>query len=667
MRDRSGTERLAVEHAAHAVRQLRTRFWICLALTLALLAVVVAASRAPTASTAARLAPWLELGIVSAIYLYGGWPFLTGFLAEMRARRPGMMTLVTVATTVAYGYSAATVLGAPGDALFLELATLVDVMLLGHWIEMRSVGEASSAVESLARLLPARAHRLDGSGAIADVAVDTLVPGEVVLVRPGESVPADGEVVAGVSALDESLLTGESTPTEMHAGDEVIGGAVNGEGALEVRVGRVGADAFLAQVAALVARAQESRSATQVLADRAAMWLTLIALLGGVGTFAVWLALGAGTGYAVQRAVSVMVIACPHALGLAIPLVIAVSTATAARRGILIHDRAAFERLRAVRTVAFDKTGTLTFGRFGVVEVRAFGGVSERDVLALAASLESRSEHPIGSAIVAEARGRSSGYEVASVDGFRAQPGAGVFGRVGGHEVAVVSSRYLAETGATAPMEASDLEAGGRTAVWVLRGGHVEGAIVLADIARPEASAAVGELAALGIDSVMLTGDSERVARPLADAVGIAQVRAGITPAEKAAAVGELSRAGAVAMVGDGVNDAPALAAADVGLAIGAGTDVARAASSVVLVRSDPRDVVRAVELSRATYRKMQENLAWATGYNVIAIPLAAGVLAGFGVVLSPAAGAALMSASTVIVALNASRLHVRGEGDSDA
>jgi len=546
------------------------------------------------------------------------------------------------------------VLGAPGMPFFWELATLVDVMLLGHWIEMRSVGDASKALESLAKLMPAEAHLRDADGTTRDVALESLAVGDTVLVRPGDKVPADGDVLEGASSVDESMLTGESVPVSKAVGDEVIGGAVNGEGMLVVTVRRTGAESFLSQVVDLVREAQASKSKTQDLADRAAMWLTFVALGGGTITLVAWMALARPFSYAMERAVTVMVIACPHALGLAIPLVVAVSTALGARSGLLVRDRAAFERARLINAVIFDKTGTLTEGRFGVAEVLPLGDATREELLGLAASVEQYSEHPIARAIASEAS------ISASVTDFAAIPGKGARASVDGREIAVVSPGYLAEAGIPQPDGASEFFSGDRTVVFVLRDDELLGAISLSDVVRPESVGAIRHLREMGVESIMLTGDNEAVAARVAAQLGIKRYFAGVLPAEKAATVERVRAEGkVVAMVGDGVNDAPALASADVGIAIGAGTDVAVATADVVLVRSDPADVVAIIELSRATYGKMQQNLAWATGYNVIAIPLAAGVLAGVGIVLSPAVGGLLMSASTVIVAINARTLHV--------
>ena len=642
-------------HEGHSVADFRRRFWICLALTVPVILISPGLPLIPGGRiVAVPGADWMLLGLSSFLYIYGGVPFLKGLVRELRDRRPGMMTLVAVAISVAYFYSAATVVGIKGMPFFWELATLIDIMLLGHWIEMRSVGEASKALESLAKLMPSAAHRRDPDGTTTDVPLEQLQTGDVVLIRPGEKVPADGSVVEGSSAVNESMLTGESVPVPKATGDTAIGGSVNGEGALVVSVTRTGAESFLSQAIDLVREAQESKSKTQDLADRAAMWLTLVALGGGASTFAVWLALGEPLSYAMERAVTVMVIACPHALGLAIPLVVAVSTARGAASGLLVRNRMAFENARLIDAVIFDKTGTLTLGRFGVEDVITFSGIGRDEVLTLAGSVEELSEHPIARAIA------DAAPSTQAVDGFTAIPGKGARGTVAGHEVAVVSPGYLTTSGIVPPIDVETLTAGGRTVVFVLRDDELIGAISLSDIIRPESAEAVRRLIAMGIEPIMLTGDNSIVAKRVADELGIERFFAEVLPAEKAATIQRVRAEGkVVAMVGDGVNDAPALASADVGIAIGAGTDVAVATADVVLVRSNPNDIPTVVALARATYGKMVQNLAWATGYNVIAIPLAAGVLAGAGVLLSPAIGGVLMSASTIIVAINARMLKV--------
>ncbi|MCE5192048.1 MAG: copper-translocating P-type ATPase [Actinomycetia bacterium] len=643
-------------HEGHSVADFRRRFWISLALTVP---VILISPGLPFVSGGGIVsvpgADWVLLALSSVLYVFGGMPFLKGFVRELRDRKPGMMTLVAVAISVAYFYSAATVLGLQGMPFFWELATLIDIMLLGHWIEMRSVGEASKALESLAMLMPSEAHRRGSDGSTIDVPLEDLQPGDEVLIRPGEKVPADGSVLQGASAVDESMLTGESVPVSKSVGDEVIGGAVNGEGALVVSVTRTGAESFLSQVIDLVREAQESKSATQDLADRAAMWLTLVALGGGATTFAVWLALGRPLSYAMERAVTVMVIACPHALGLAIPLVVAISTARGAASGLLVRNRMAFENARLIDAIIFDKTGTLTLGRFGVETVTPLGQIDGDEVLALAGSVEQLSEHPIARAIA------DAAPEKRDVAGFEAIPGKGARGTISGVDVAVVSPGYLSASGIVSPVDVGSLTAGGRTVVFVLRDNVPVGAIALSDIVRPESAEAVRRLIEMGVEPIMLTGDNAVVAERVATELGIKRFFAEVLPAGKAETVQRVRAEGkVVAMVGDGVNDAPALASADVGIAIGAGTDVAVATADVVLVRSNPGDIPTVIALARATYGKMIQNLAWATGYNLIAIPLAAGVLVGAGIVLSPAFGGVLMSASTVIVAINAQTLNVK-------
>ena len=648
------------EHShVQMVDDFRRRFWISLALTAPALATSemlqhLLGLRGTLAFPGDR---YVEFAFASAIYVYGGRPFLTGLVDELRQRLPGMMTLVALAITVAYAYSTLVVFGLPGSVFFWETATLIDIMLLGHWIEMRSVLGASRALEQLVRLLPAEAHRLRGDGSLEEVPLDVLRPGDRVLVKPGEKIPMDGLVVQGRTSVNQAMLTGESQPVEKGTGDPVIGGAVNGEGAITVAVKRTGAETYLSQVVELVRRAQETRSRTQDLADRAALWLTLVAIGGGTVTLVAWLAVGREFSFALERMVTVMVITCPHALGLAVPLVVAVSTSLSARSGLLIRDRSAFERAREVAAVVFDKTGTLTEGRFGVTDVVALEGRDERDVLRLGAALESRSEHPIAAGIVQAATERGVTYPVP--DDFAAIAGKGAQGTVAGVKVKVVSPGFLTAHGlAVADSRVTRLADQGKTVVYVLADGKVVGAIALADIIRPESREALDRLKAMGIKPIMLTGDSSAVARWVAGELGFDEYFAEVLPDQKAATINDVKRRGlTVAMVGDGVNDAPALVAADVGIAIGAGTDVAIESADIVLVRSDPRDVPVIVGLARATYRKMVQNLWWATGYNAVAIPLAAGVLARAGILLSPALGAVLMSVSTVVVALNAQLL----------
>jgi len=642
------------------VDDFRRRFWISLALTLPVLATSemlqhLVGLRGALAFPGDR---YVGFAFASAAYFYGGWPFLTGLVDELKKKLPGMMTLVGLAITVAYVYSAAVVFGLPGSVFFWETATLIDIMLLGHWLEMRSVLGASRALEELVRLLPVEAHRLRSDGSTEDVPLTALKAGDLVLVKPGEKIPTDGTITEGRTTVNQALLTGESQPVDKGPGDEVLGGAVNGESAITVRVTRTGAETYLAQVIDLVRRAQETRSRTQDLANRAALWLTIIAIVTGTGTLVAWLLAGRELDFALERMVTVMVITCPHALGLAVPLVVAVSTALSARSGLLIRDRAAFERARALDAIVFDKTGTLTEGRFGVTDVISLDGRSEGDILRLAAAIESRSEHPIATGVVRAATERAIKYpapqDVAAI------PGRGARGIVDGTRVAVVSPGYLKEQRLTADHALVRQAAQqGKTVVYVLADTKVVGAIALADIIRPEAKEALTRLKEMGIRSMMLTGDATPVARWVAEELGLDEYFAEVLPDQKAAKIREIkSRRLTVAMVGDGVNDAPALVEADVGIAIGAGTDVAIESADVVLVRSDPRDVPAIIDLARATYRKIVQNLWWATGYNAVAIPLAAGALyRATGILLSPALGAVFMSASTVIVALNAQLL----------
>jgi Cu2+-exporting ATPase len=642
------------DHHAMMIADFRRRFWVSVILTVPILALSPLIQKLLGVEQGLGFSgdSYVMFALSSGVYFYGGWPFLKGVVQELKARNPAMMTLIALAISTAYVYSSAVVFGVSGSVFFWELATLIDVMLLGHWMEMRSIVAASSALEELARLMPSEAHRVLEDGRTEDVALDRLEKGDKVLVKPGEKIPADGTVVGGESSVNEAMLTGESVPVPKSSGGSVIGGSVNGEGSLTVEVTRTGADSYLAQVTRLVRTAQESKSRTQNLADRAARVLTLTALgVGGVTLF-VWIGpLGREFVFGLSRMVTVMVITCPHALGLAVPLVVAISTSLSAKSGLLIKNRDGFEQARNIQAVLFDKTGTLTEGRFGVTDVVGLDGTTDREeLLEYAASVETNSEHPIARGLVASAG------KTLSVDDFKSIPGKGARGRVGGKDVMVVSPGYLAEKNLeVTDGRVKDLASQGKTVVFVLIDGRVAGAVALADIVRPESKQAIAELKTLGIKCMMITGDNPQVARWVAGEVGLDEYFAGVLPEKKAEKVKEVQARGLkVAMTGDGVNDAPALAQADVGIAVGAGTDVAVATADVVLVRSNPLDVVSIVKLSRATYKKMEQNLAWATGYNVVAIPLAAGVAYRLGIVLDPAVGAALMAASTIIVAINA-------------
>ncbi|MGZ8897621.1 MAG: copper-translocating P-type ATPase [Halobacteriota archaeon] len=642
-------------HAGHQIADFRRRFWVSLIITIPILILSPSIQSLAGFGEALRFPgdQYVLFILASFVYVYGGYPFLKGIVNELRARVPGMMTLIAVAITTAYLYSAAITFGLSGGVLFWELSTLIDIMLLGHWIEMRSILGASQALEELAKLMPSDAHKLLSDGSVSDVPLDSLIVGDYVVVKPGEKVPADGEVVEGETSINESMLTGESRPVAKKLGATVIGGAVNGEGAITVQVKKTGKDSFLSQVIYLVKQAQESKSRTQDLADRAALALVIIALTSGGITFLVWqLLIKASVDFGLERAVTVMVIACPHALGLAIPLVVAISTALGAQNGLLIRNRAAFEQARNIQAIIFDKTGTLTEGRFGVTDVAIFTeDIDEQTLLSYASALEGRSEHPIAQGISAS----QAASMPLHVESFRAVPGKGVEGTVNGHVVRVVSPGYLKEQRLTVTDERIErLTAQGKTVVFVVIDEVVAGAVALADIIRPESKQAIAALKEMGIRSLMLTGDNRQVAKWVAEEVGLDEYFAEVLPQDKVVKVKEVqSRGLVVAMVGDGINDAPAIAQADVGIAIGAGTDVAVEAGDVILVRSTPLDAVAIIGLARSTYRKMVQNLGWATGYNALAIPLAAGILYPFGIILTPAAGAVLMSASTVIVAIN--------------
>lgn len=654
-------------HAAHAghgghdhaamVADFRRRFWITLLLTppVLLLSPMIQHLLGIGDVLAFPGDRYLLFVLSSVVYVYGGWPFLTGFISELRKGQPGMMTLIALAISAAYFFSAAVTFGFPGEEFYWELVTLIAIMLLGHWVEMRSVMGASRALEELVKLLPDSATRIDADGNMHEVPISALTHDDRVIVRPGAKVPVDGEIIEGSSGFNEAMLTGESRPVTKSVGATAIGGAINGANAVTIRVTATGEDTYLSQVIELVKKAQATRSRTQDVANRAAAWLTYIALTVGFGTlFVWWLALDMPLNFAIERMVTVMVVACPHALGLAVPLVVAVSTSLSAGNGLLIRDRAAFERARHLDAVVFDKTGTLTEGRFGVSDIVLLGDGDENQELAFAAAAESQSEHPIAHGIVAEAKSRSIAIPKASdVSNIT---GEGIVAKVDGQDVRIVSPGHLTRQGKPITHEKlAQLEAAGKTVVVLERDGQPRALFALADIVRPESKEAIAELTRLGIRSVMLTGDARGVAESVSRELGITEYFAEVLPDQKSEKIRELQDRGqSVAMVGDGVNDAPALVQADLGVAIGAGTDVAVESADVVLVRSDPRDVGAILGLSRATYRKMVQNLIWATGYNAVAIPMAAGITFGTGFMMTPAVAAVFMSASTVIVAINA-------------
>jgi P-type Cu2+ transporter len=648
-------------HAGHSVAMFRDKFWITFALTIPTLiwghmlqgALGYHAPRFPGLQ-------WVLPVFGTAVFVYGGWPFLQGAVRELRARLPGMMTLIALAISVAFLFSVAVTLGFPGMPLWEELSTLVTIMLLGHWIEMRSISQAQGALNELAKLLPDTAVRINGD-ATEEIPRSQLQEGDLVLVRPGAGIPADGIVAQGVSSVDESMLTGESRPVDKREGDHLSAGTINATGALRVRVTGTGERTALAGIMRLVARAQASRSRAQALADRAARALTLVAIASGVVTLLIWLWLEReNPAYAIERMVTVLVIACPHALGLAVPLVIAISTTLGAQNGLLVRDRRGLEEARGLDTVVFDKTGTLTLGEHRVVDVAAVDGVPSDEALRLAAAVERDSEHPLARAVVRSAEER--GQTIPQSSDFQYAAGRGVRAVVEGRQLAIGGPNLLHDLGVDPGPSLREAESRassrGQSAIFLVDGTRVLAVFAVADAVRPESREAVHRLREAGVEVVMMTGDSNAVAEAVARDLGIERVLAQVLPEEKARRLEALQREGRkVAMVGDGVNDAPALATADVGIAIGAGTDVAVEAGDIVLVRSDPRDVPKIIELSRASYRKMVQNLWWAAGYNIVAIPLAAGVLASFGIVLSPAVGAVLMSLSTVIVAVNAQLL----------
>jgi P-type Cu2+ transporter len=646
------------KHEGHSPEMFRARFWVALVLTLPV--VFWAEHIQELLGYEAPVFPgsdWIPPILGTVIYVYGGWIFVQGAWRELRVRLPGMMTLIALAISVAFVFSWVVQVGLiDAEPLWWELATLVTIMLLGHWIEMRSVDQARGALQELAKLLPDTATRITDGGE-ETVAVTELRDGDLVLVRPGESVPADGVVRRGESDVNEAMITGESRPVKKGEGQEVIAGTINGEGSLRVEVTGTGEDTKLSGIMRLVSEAQESKSRAQHLADRAAQLLTGVALVAGVVTLVVWQLIGAPIDFSVVRVVTVLVIACPHALGLAVPLVVAISTTLGAQGGLLVRDRRGLEEARLLDAVIFDKTGTLTLGEFRVVDLAVADGVPEEEALRIAAAVESESQHPIARGIVTTAQDRD--MEIPSPDGFRAITGKGVAASVGGTEYHMGGPRLLEAEEADVPgalEEAAEKAAArGQAAIYLLRDGRALAVFAVADAIREESREAVRALHDRGIEVAMLTGDARAVAEAVAEALEIDTIFEEVLPEDKASKVRELQARGKkVAMVGDGVNDAPALATADLGIAIGAGTDVAVEAGHIVLVRSDPRDIPRIVTLSGSTYRKMVQNLWWAAGYNIFAIPLAAGVLAAWGILLTPALGAVLMSASTVIVAINA-------------
>lgn len=646
------------DHHAMMVNDFRRRFFVSLIFMIPILLLSPMIQMFMSVDWRFTGDEYILFALSTLLFVYGGKPFLIGAKDELKKRSPGMMTLIAFAISVAYIYSAFAVLLSIGTDFFWELATLIVIMLLGHWIEMKSVMGASRALDELIKLMPEEAHLILENGDNESVPVSQLKPGDEVLVKPGEKIPIDGIVFDGNSEVNEAMITGESVPVEKSDGDEIIGGSINGEGILKFKVNKVGDETFLSQVVKLVREAQESKSQTQRLADTAAKWLFYLALSAGTITFAVWMFMGKDISFAMERAVTVIIISCPHALGLAIPLVTAVSTSIGAKRGLLIRDRSAFENARKINSVVFDKTGTLTKGEFGITDIKAIDR-SEDELLAIAYSVESNSEHPIANGIVNE--GKKKNLKLREVSDYKNLTGKGLQARIDDKEIMVVSPGYIKNKEIEFDeLHYEELAQQGKTVIFVLENNKLIGYIALSDMIRETAKEAVDTLRSMGIESVMLTGDNQRVASYVGKKLNLDTVIAEVLPHEKSERIDELIRKGRkVAMTGDGVNDAPSLARADLGIAIGAGTDVAIETADIILVKSNPLDVVNIIKLSKATYRKMIQNLIWATGYNLIALPLAAGILYNQGIVISPALGAVFMSLSTIIVAINARLLKI--------
>ena len=654
--EQHGTDHSHHDHG-HMVEDFKKRFFVSIIITIPVLILSPMIQQFLSVDWRFTYDSYILFVLSSVIFFYGGWPFLKGAVDEAKEKNPGMMMLIGLAITIAYVYSVFVVFGFDGHNLFWELATLVDIMLLGHWIEMRSVMGASNALEKLVALLPNKANKLEDNGDIKEVPLDSLLEGDKVVVKPGEKIPIDGIILEGATTIDESMLTGESVPVEKEKGNEVIGGSINNEGSLTIQVEKTGEASYLSQVIQVVKEAQQSKSRTQDITNKAAKGLFYIAIFSGVITFVIWISFGFSFDTAIERMVTVMVITCPHALGLAAPLVVAVSTSLAAEKGLLIRNRANFELARKVDTVVFDKTGTLTEGKFGVTDMIPTDDMEEEQLLSWIASVEQHSEHPIANGIVNEARNRE--LSLMKVDNFESITGAGIEGMVDGKRILAVSPGYVKKQNVSFDEEKYEsLAEEGKTVIFGILDGKLIGMIALADIVRSSAKKAIHTLKERGIESIILTGDNHKVANWVAEQLEVEKVYAEVLPNEKAEKISEIKDENRkVAMTGDGVNDAPALATADIGIAIGAGTDIAMESADIVLVKSNPVDVVELLDLSNKTYKKMVQNLWWASGYNIAAIPLAAGVLAPVGIVLSPAVGAILMSLSTIIVAINAKLL----------
>jgi len=646
------------DHHKMMIADFKKRFWVSLILTIPVLILSPMIQGFFGYSLSVPGNPYVLMALSSVIYFWGGWPFLKGFITEIKKKGPGMMTLIAMAISVAYFYSTATVFGLKGMDFFWELATLIVIMLLGHWLEMKSVLGASKALQLLVSMMPAEAHRVKSDGQVEDIKLEALKKEDIILIKPGEKVPADGIIVEGSSYLNESMLTGESKPVKKEKENKVIGGSINGNGSLKIKVEHTGKDSYLNKVIKLVEEAQKAKSKMQNFSDRAAKWLTYIALSVGFGTLAVWLIAGYPFVFALERMVTVMVIACPHALGLAIPLVVAISTAVSAQNGLLIRNRTAFEESRKITAILFDKTGTLTTGIFGVTRFETVNTEFSKDeILRLASALEQTSEHPIAVGIINEVKEHK--VNIPKAEKFNAITGKGVEAMVEGKSVKVVSPGYLKDKNLTIPEGAYSSKA--ETVVFVLVDDKLTGYIALADAIRPESAEAIQVFKKNGIKVLMATGDNETVAKAVSDELKLDGYYSEVLPHQKVEIVKELQSKGEfVAMSGDGVNDAPALAQSDVGIAVGSGTDVAAETADIILVNSNPKDIANLILFGKATYKKMVQNLVWATAYNSFAIPLAAGVLYSKGFVLGPAVGAVFMSLSTIIVAINAQLLKTK-------
>ncbi len=648
-------------HAGHdhhkMIADFRLRFFISLGLTIPVMVLSPMLQKLVHVNLQFPGSQYVAFALSSGIFFYGGWPFLKGFWDEIKNRAPGMMILIAVAISTAYIYSAATVFGLKGEDFFWELATLIAIMLLGHWLEMKSIAGASRELELLVQLMPDQAHLVSGDK-ISDVKTDTLKKGDIILIKPGEKIAADGLIAEGESYLNESMLTGESVPVKKSKNQKVIAGSINGNGSIKVTVTHASKDSYLSKVIKLVDDAQKSKSKTQLLADKAALVLTIVALTLGFGTFAFWLIYGEPLQFALERMVTVIVICCPHALGLAVPLVVAISTTLAAKNGLLIKNRTAFENSRKITTIIFDKTGTLTIGKFEVSKIKSLQtGFDEKEIIRIASALEQNSEHPIATGILAKAKELS--VTIPKVNNFKALTGKGIEAEVEGKNIKVVSPGYLKENKISLPENYAGSKA--ETVVFIIVDNKVAGYISLGDKIRPESAEAIQTLHDNKIKSILLTGDNATVAKSVSDELKMDGYFAEVLPDQKLEKIKELQAKGEfVAMTGDGVNDAPALAQADIGIAVGSGSDIAAETAGIILVNSNPKDIASLILFGKATHRKMIQNLIWATGYNVVAIPLAMGVLYKWNIMLTPAIGAVLMTVSTIVVAINAKLLRVK-------